>query len=87
MAAFAARRINTAVRRLTCALVLAASFWIGGSAVHADDCPPVSPDSDAVDADCLNAEVPTVDAGGEPIPYVEEITAPPLDTALVPDSP
>ena len=63
------------------ALVLAV-FFVGGRPARANDCPPVTAAMDAADPDCLNREVPTIDADGQPIPYVEEITAPPDGTAL-----
>ena len=65
-------------------LVILMSLLLGGHAqpARANDCPPVNDATDAADADCLNREVPTVDADGQPIPFVDEVSAPPDEIAL-----
>lgn len=71
-----------AVRWFACACLVIATVFAYGHPARANDCPPVTTAQDAVDADCVNSEVPTVDPDGQPIPYVQEITAPPDGTAL-----
>ena len=46
------------------------------------DAVPAAAVPESVPADASDAAFPTIDANGDPIPYVEETTAPPLGTSL-----
>ena len=90
------------IRHLILAILLAlgaAAAW--PSRALAEDCPgsdsdatshaacdDAMPSTDAVDGgvDAPEVSVPTVDADGDPIPFVEETTAPPPGTRLTFDS-
>lgn len=67
------------MRKLLIAVLLAGALSPLQAGAALADCPSGEPD-------CSDA-VPTVDSDGQPIPYVEEITAPPDGTALTYDQP
>jgi len=76
---------TTAVRRPIFLAVFTVLLLLPARTVLARDCPPVNETADAVDAACINALVPVIDADGQPIPYIEEMIAPQDGIALTPN--
>jgi len=71
------------IRHLTLAIILALGAAAASpSRALADDCP--GSDADATSQTACDDAMPAlaVDADGDPIPYVEETTAPPPGTTL-----
>jgi hypothetical protein len=55
----------------------------GTTQAACDDSMPAADGSPAASVGADDVSVPTVDADGDPIPYVEETTAPPPGTSLI----